>query len=161
MNGTARKSSSVKLEPPLGTSNATNAIKPPHQRSSSSRPRRADNHSRQGISIATVLPAAARKRRAHEQPAVSRTAVEGESGEHDDDRGPAEPVADLHAREAEAELEAQRSCFIDLCGAGAETRSSSARARDADGWSAGTLDTKAHNERGTSANPTRSTYRSC
>jgi hypothetical protein len=31
--------------------------------------------------------------------------VEREAGEHDDDRGPAEPVADLRRRKAESELE--------------------------------------------------------
>jgi hypothetical protein len=59
MNGTTRKSSSVYVEPALVTSSATNPIIPAHQRSSSSRPRRSVNHSRQGINIASVLPAAA------------------------------------------------------------------------------------------------------
>jgi hypothetical protein len=59
MNGTPRNSRRAKFDPASTTSSATKAIKPPHQRSSRTRPRRDASHSRQGMSIAIVLPAAA------------------------------------------------------------------------------------------------------
>ena len=47
------------------------------------------------------------ERRADKQPAVSAADIERELAEHDDDRHPAEPVADLYRGEPEAELDAR------------------------------------------------------
>ncbi len=59
MNGTARKRSSAKLEPPSTTSSATNAINPPLHTSSKIRPRREVSQLCQGTTIATVFATAA------------------------------------------------------------------------------------------------------
>ena len=105
MNGAVKNKSSAKFEPPSTTSSATNAIKPPHQRSSKRRPRRVASQSRQGISIANGVAGRSGEGGADEQPAMRHADVEREPAEHDDDRHPAEPVAEPDGGEPEAELD--------------------------------------------------------
>ena len=104
MNGTARNSNSEKFDPPATTSSATNPIKPPHQRSSRNRPRPGrepltprDQHRKR-------IAGGRAQREPDSEPAVADTNIERKTGEHNEDRSPTDPVAELNRRKAEADF---------------------------------------------------------